>query len=112
MLRNFPFTGFIIGLLFLAAPAWAMPLEFMTTTVDQTTQTVHFDMHFVGTPDFFTVDSAGRQADSFQLFISDTGGESLVRVTGDEIHDGGAVVVRAFFPTLDGYSIRENDPVT
>lgn len=121
-------TLLILASLLFAVPAWAMPLDYMTTTMDQTAQTVAFTMHFTGVPDFHDTDQYGRQADSFELFLfqqpapnfalNDT---PLSIVRGEELHWGGGLLIRN--PTLGadllhdphggGYgSVRETDPIT
>jgi len=118
---------FIFACFSLTAPAWAMPLDFMTTDVNAQAQTVAFTMHFDGVPDFQDTDQFGRQADSFQLYIYQTpapqfatGGVPLTVVRGEELHWDGGLPIRNITlgsdflndPHGGGWgSIREQDPV-
>lgn len=85
------------------------------STVDHLNQEVTFFINFNKTPDFFTTDSVGRQAASFQFYIDADGldptpgrdaaastVESIVR--GEEIHVAGDLRIR------DRYNYDGTDP--
>jgi hypothetical protein len=59
-------------LLLLAAPARALTLDYLSTSVNLQTQKAEFQFRFSGVPDFFTVDQFGRQKDSFQVYAFDS----------------------------------------
>lgn len=46
------------------------PITNFSSSVDLNSMAVKFDLNFESAPDFFTTDSYGRQADSFQLFVN------------------------------------------
>lgn len=107
----------LLGWLLLAAPSWAVPIDWIDSTVNQQAQTVSFTIRFAAKPDFYTVDAFNRQADSFQLFSFDTpmkdesglaGGcilcTSITR--GEEIHYGDGIPVRAVFDTTGIFDPR------
>jgi Ca2+-binding RTX toxin-like protein len=62
---------------------------------------VHFSIEFDAPPDFFTVDGAGRQKDSFQFYIdldaSPTVNQNTVEliIRGEEINLSGEIAIRA-----------------
>jgi len=117
----------ILAFLFFTSPAWAVPLDFMTTDVNPQAQTVSFTMHFQGVPDFQDTDQFGRQADSFQLYIYQIptpefsqGGVDLSIVRGEELHWDQGLPIRNVTlgsdflndPHGGGWgSVRESDPV-
>src|SRR5262252_707318 len=65
---------------------------------DPFTNETYVSITFDGVPDFYTTDAFGRQADSFQFYISyalpykETFAPIIVR--GDEIHYDSTVVIR------------------
>jgi len=67
----------------------AIPLSWITTSVDEQTQNVLFTLQFRGVPDFFAVDAFDRQQDSFQLYILDQPHNDLFRQPQP---DGGAIL--------------------
>jgi hypothetical protein len=79
-------------------------LESQSAVFNPTTGTVQFSITFNQPPDFFTVDSFGRQANSFQFFI--VGDPSLPYpknfdsiIRGEEIHiTGNTIPTRASTP--------------
>jgi len=99
--------------------------------VNLASNSVLFQIEFNRTPDFFTTDEYGRQADSFQYYVDADGGfpifkggefyysnlESIIR--GSEIYLGGDVRIRNAFPpdpelsSSGGWgSIRSSVPYT
>jgi hypothetical protein len=108
------------GLALASRPAWvaagavgaagaldSSPLQIVNSTVvlNQGEKTAAFDLQFNHTPDFYTLDSAGRVEDSFQYFINPdwTGntqdlqlafGQFRDVVRGDEIHTSGKLLIR------------------
>jgi len=81
------------------------------STVDNSNHEVTFFIKFNNEPDFFTVDGAGRQADSFQYYVDvdalsstpeQNNAESIVR--GEEIHLYGEIKIR------DRYGNDGTDP--
>ena len=86
-------------------------LESQSAVFNPTTGTVQFSITFNQPPDFFTVDSIGRPANSFQYYIVPDHGDpsfafpdnfdSIIR--GDEIHiTGNTIRIRAPTPsTID-----------
>src|SRR5688572_22854957 len=113
MRRNLLFRGFLLGVLLLAFPRIlpAMPLNWLSTSVDQTTQNVLFSLQFSGVPQLHTASQFGQQQDSFQLYILDRpydnilsqpqpdGGARLRSVVrGGEIHLGGGLPIRNALP--------------
>src|SRR5688572_3504127 len=86
-----------------------MTLVWISTSVDPSTQSVLFTLHFSDVPNFYVVDSANRQQDSFQLYVFDAprqddqglaGGYVNVRsiTRGEEIHYGGGLPIRNVVP--------------
>jgi len=74
-----------------------------STTVDTENQEVTFSIFFNAVPDFFSVDSVGRQKDAFQFYIDvdgimsgPAGSQSYtdVLIRGGEIHIDGDIRVR------------------
>lgn len=74
-----------------------------------------FTIQFNEVPDFFTVDSAGRQADSFQYYIETDGELPVFRgspyyseldiiIRGEEIHVAGDIRIRDALPIGSGGS--------
>lgn len=86
------------------APAHADPLPIGTlhygTTVDMTTGMAHFSLQFDRAPDLLTVDSVGRQADSFQ-FWTDTLSANPIQSTFDGISDTGPLGTQAVLAAVD-----------
>ncbi len=88
------------------------PLEIVSSSVvlSPAEQTATFDLQFNHAPDFYTLDSAGRSADSFQYFVNPNWGGNTQDlqlqygqfrdvVRGDEIRTSGKLLVRdATFP--------------
>jgi hypothetical protein len=54
-----------------AAPAWAVPVQFVSSAVDSTAQTAQFMLQFSAPIDLLSVDAYGRNQDAFHLFIYD-----------------------------------------
>jgi hypothetical protein len=86
--------------LLIAAPANAATLT--NVSIDINAGVVSFALTYDSAPDFFTVDSFGRQAESFQFYIGGSGSgppqflaplASVIR--GEEIHTFGAIPVRS-----------------
>jgi hypothetical protein len=61
----------IIASLLLTSPAWAVPIDYILSTVNQTDQTAQFEIHFDAPPNFTLVDQFGRQQDSFDIVAFD-----------------------------------------
>jgi hypothetical protein len=101
-----PIVAVMAGLLALAAPAGAgVSVLDMSLTVDKTASDATFTIDFPHAPDFFTVDSHGRVADSFQINISaDIKGNPQLNPTtvvrGDEIHFANALRIRDGSPPV------------
>ncbi len=98
-------TLILLSFLLLAVPTWAMPIEWIDTTVNMQTQTVAFQIQFLGVPDLYTADQYNRQADSFQFYTfvepqTDNNGlggaYSLVTsiTRGEELHYGDGLPIR------------------
>ncbi len=101
------------GLIFFGTVATAQAaliVKSESAVVDLDTQSVLFTINFNQTPDFFSVDAFGRQADSFQYFIDADGKfpvskgnplyselETIIR--GEEIHVAGDIRLRDVFAT-------------
>ena len=94
------------------------PITSFSSRVDLNSMAAKFDLNFESAPDFFTTDSYGRQADSFQLFVSSdnlpvelssfyraSAGEvvrdDLTIVRGDEINESRAIRVREVVANYD-----------
>jgi hypothetical protein len=109
------------GLLALATPARAGISEFEPVIVNHAAGTATFTIDFPHVPDFFTVDTFGRVADSFQIQITaDPNGSPQINPTtvirGDEIQFAHALRIRngspaSSDPQSGGYgSIRGTVP--
>lgn len=90
-----------------AARAGLGPLE--SLVVNQSAHNVTFTIDFGHAPDFYTTDSFGRPADSFQINIAPLNGNPAafpsVVVRGDEIQYTNGIVVRnATPPSSDPHS--------
>lgn len=83
------------------------PLEIVSSSVvlNPIEQAARFDLQFNHAPDFYTLDSVGRPADSFQYFINPNWsgnpqdlqlnyGQFRDVVRGDEIHSSGSLLIR------------------
>lgn len=94
------------------------PITSFSSRVDLNSMAAKFDLNFDSAPDFFTTDSYGRQADSFQMFvISDnlpvelstfyraSAGEvvrdDLTVIRGDEINESSQMRVREIVANYD-----------
>jgi hypothetical protein len=79
----------------------AVTVTQVMTTLNSAAGTVDFQITYNGTPDFFTTDSVGRQADSFQFYVGTNPSffpdGSIIR--GEEIHYGGGLPVRNVSPS-------------
>lgn len=83
----------------------SVPLKIVATDF---TAVMHFSLHFSQMPDFTTLDSAGRQQDSFQIFIAFNPATPNpayppsvdVLVRGEEIHIAHAVRIRDARPPV------------
>jgi hypothetical protein len=96
-----------------ANPAQAVLLiNSQSAVVNIDTQEAFFTLEFNQVPDFFSLDEAGRQADSFQYFIDADGGLPVFRgspyfseletiIRGEEIHVAGDIRVRNVLPSSD-----------
>jgi hypothetical protein len=116
----------VLSLLFVISPsivgAIAIPVDSPITnfssSVDLNSNAVKFDLNFKSAPDFFTIDSFGRQADSFQLFVNSdnlpvelssfyraSAGEvlrdDLTIVRGDEIKESSQIRAREVVANYD-----------
>src|SRR5688572_17031665 len=69
--RNLLLLQCLLVLLLVASPMilQAIPLNSISTSIDQQTQSVLFTLQFSAVPDFFAVDAFDRQQDSFQIYI-------------------------------------------
>lgn len=87
----------------------ALMVNSESALVNLDTQSVLFTINFNEVPDFFSVDTFGRQADSFQYFIEADGEFPIFRgspyyseletiIRGEEIHIAGDIRVRNIFP--------------
>lgn len=85
-----------------------LTIDAQSVVVDTTNAQALFTIDFSESPDFFTVDSAGRQADSFQFFVDADGGLPVFRgspyfaeadtiIRGEEIHLTGNIPIRDTF---------------
>ena len=98
----------VLGALFVGASAarGGVSASWESLSVNQAAGSATFTLDFGHTPDFFTTDSAGRPADSFQIEISAanssiSSASSLTTIVrGDEIHYANALVIRDATPPL------------
>src|SRR4051794_12864320 len=92
-----------------ADPPAGFVIERHGVRVDRTRRRAEFEIHFSQHPDFFHVDSVGRQANSFQVFVNPNWSgdhrdlelqfediRDIIR--GEEIHAGGELRVRDATP--------------
>lgn len=69
-----------------------------------------FSITFTGVPDFFTIDKAGRAANSFQFYIMNTGALPPINelwdviIRGEEIRHFGKILVRNGFPYIADFN--------
>jgi hypothetical protein len=98
-----------IAVVLLTSVAHAVAPQWLSTHVDRKAGTVVFTVMFEDVPDFTTIDTAGRQADSFAFFVDseqpspiqdfyqaaagqqDATGKSII--WGESIHSSGVVSV-------------------
>jgi len=86
-----------------------MTLVWISTSVDQNSESVLFTLQFSHVPNFYVVDASNRQQDSFQIYIFDSprrddaglaGGYVNVKgiIRGEEIHNSAGLPIRSVFP--------------
>lgn len=85
------------------------------STVDYSNQEVTFSINFNQIPDFFTADSAGRQAAAFQYYIDAEGldptpGRDAAASTVDSIISGGEIHLGGDLRIRDRYGNDGTDP--
>jgi hypothetical protein len=104
-MKRLVFAASVFSLCLLPFPTLAVPIDFVSTLVDPSTQTVQVTVQFRETPNFFVVDQFGRQQDSFQFFGFDEpraddlglqgGYVNVTSITrGEEIHFGEGLLMR------------------
>jgi hypothetical protein len=101
------------------------PITNFSSSVDLNSMAVKFDLDFESAPDFFTTDSYGRQADSFQLFVNsdnlpvelnsfyrasagETVRDDLTIIRADEIDETSQIRVREVVANYDS----STDPIS
>jgi len=109
---------FIIVLVFASSAAHATFLAVdVSVTANRTTGLTTFNALFNETPDFFTVDGIGRQADAFQFWLTDDvsasffdtgyGGSGTSVIRGGEINLGAGIPICSILagsqPTCGGW---------
>jgi hypothetical protein len=115
MRRTFFFTCFLLTALDAEFPAvlQAMPLNWISTSIDHQTQNVLFTLQFSAVPNLHVGDQFNRQQDSFQIYIFDRPRQDIVHqpqpdggailrsvVRGEEIHLGGGLPIRDALPIV------------
>jgi hypothetical protein len=93
-----------LALLLWPLPAWCgpIPLRLVSDQLMSDGSNIQFQTIFNRMPDFFTLDSFGRQADSFQFYIDYNLNDPTpfnsylvdVLIRGEEIHVGGGIPIR------------------
>jgi hypothetical protein len=108
------YFGLVVAVATLASAIASMPASAFsvlseTVNVNLQSQEASFKIEFDKSPDFFTVDSVGRAANSFQYFINfENDGSPLnydlldVIIRGDEIKNTGSIIIRNAFTS--GYT--------
>src|SRR5215216_505581 len=92
MRRILSFMGSLIIALPLVFPGsvQAIPLDSLSTSVDQVTHNVLFTLQFNGVPTFQVADQFNRQQDSFQIYILNRRLDDIFRSQPQP--DGGATL--------------------
>ena len=111
----FTVAGAAIGFLTIKAipTQAAILINSQSAVVNPGTHEAVFTIEFNEAPDFFSADSFGRQANSFQYFIDADGGLPVFRgspyyseletiIRGEEIHFAGDILIRNVFPIDSG----------
>jgi len=109
------FAACVCMTIFTAKAATIAPRSY-STTIDRPTATATFSIQFDRAPDLFTVDTAGRQADSFQFWTDsnapDPVGRAYAGLFGELPPDTQAVITAVEIPRLNQLEIVWVKPLT